>query len=148
MQVWLLPADGGEAQPLTDEPLGVRAFRFAGQLPRLFVLADVLPGVAHAEQRARAAELKKHGPSALRFDRMPVRYWDHWLLRAAPHLIAYVDGERRDLTPDADREHREAEWDVSRRRHAGRPHARGRVASDGMSDGSLLVIDVLNGAGA
>ena len=29
MQVWLLPAAGGEPQQLTDEPLGVEAFRFA-----------------------------------------------------------------------------------------------------------------------
>jgi dipeptidyl aminopeptidase/acylaminoacyl peptidase len=145
MQVWLLPAGGGEPTPLTDEPLGVRAFRFAAQLPRLFVLADVLPGVAHAEQRARAAELKKHGPSALSFDRMPVRHWDHWLLRPAPHLIAYVDGERRDLTPDADREHREAEWDVSADGTLAAITREGAVASDGVSDRSLLVIDVLSG---
>ena len=144
-QVWLLPAEGGEPLPLTDEPLGVRAFRFAAQRPALFVLADVLPGVAHSEQRARAAELKKHGPSALRFDRMPVRYWDHWLPLAAPHVIAILGSERRDLTPDADREHREAEWDVSA---DGSLVAVTRVrgsAADGVTDTSLLVIDVASG---
>jgi hypothetical protein len=30
-----------------------------------------------------------------------------------PHVIAYADAGRRELTPTADREHREAAWDVS-----------------------------------
>jgi dipeptidyl aminopeptidase/acylaminoacyl peptidase len=144
-QVWLLPVEGGEPLPLTDEPLGVSAFRFAKGLPELFVIADVLPGVAHAEQRKRAAELKKHGPSALHFDRMPVRFWDHWLPRAAPHVISYRGGQRRDLTPDADREHREAEWDVSA---DGTLLVVTRVrgtGADGVTDISLLVLDVVSG---
>jgi dipeptidyl aminopeptidase/acylaminoacyl peptidase len=144
-QVWLLPADGGEPVPLTDEPLGVGGFRFAAAVPRLFVLTDVLPGVPHAEQRAKGAELHKHGPSALHFDRMPVRFWDHWLQRPAPHVIAYVDGERRDLTPTADREHREAEWDVSADGDLVVITRAGAVAADGVNDVSLLVVDVATG---
>jgi len=144
-QVWILPADGGEPQPLTDEPLGVRSFRFARTVPELFVIADVLPGVAHAEQRARALELKKHGPTALRFDRMPVRFWDHWLGRAAPHVISYVAGERRDLTPSADREHREAEWDVSADGRQVVVTLHKDVSADGIEDVSLLVIDLASG---
>ena len=31
MQVWVLPAGGGEPQQVTDEPLGVEAFQFATQ---------------------------------------------------------------------------------------------------------------------
>jgi dipeptidyl aminopeptidase/acylaminoacyl peptidase len=114
-QVWLLPDGGGEPRPLTDEPLGVTAFRFAAQADTLVCLAPVLPGVAHAEQRKTAAERKKHGPTALRFERMPVRFWDHWIGEAAAHLVAYdaEGGARRDLTPGADREHREADFDVS-----------------------------------
>jgi dipeptidyl aminopeptidase/acylaminoacyl peptidase len=145
-QVWLLPAEGGEAVPLTDEPLGVLAFRFGAD--RLLLTAEVLPGVPHAEQRARAADLKKNGPSALRFTRQPVRVWDHWLGLAAPHLIAYDEcgGNRRDLTPDADREHREAEWDVS-------PDGRAAVITvarpgeDRLDDRALLRIDLETGAG-
>ncbi|MFN3653615.1 MAG: S9 family peptidase [Armatimonadota bacterium] len=145
-QVWLLPAGGGEPRPLTDEPLGVASFRFAAAADRLLVVADVLPGVPHEEQRAHAAERRKHGPSTLRYDRMPVRYWDQWLAPAAPHLIAYdEDGEsRRDLTPQADREHRNAGWDVS---------ADGRYAAitraipgeDRMEDADLLLIDLESG---
>ncbi len=114
-QVWLLPAEGGEPRPLTDEPLGVSAFRFAAQADALVCLTPVLAGVAHDVQRRTAAERKKLGPSALRFDRMPVRFWDQWIGEAAPHLVAYdaEGGARRDLTPQADREHRDAQLDVS-----------------------------------
>jgi dipeptidyl aminopeptidase/acylaminoacyl peptidase len=145
-QVWILPAGGGEPRPLTDEPLGVAAFRFAAGADRLVCLAPVLPGVPHEEQRGTSADRKKHGPSALRFRTMPVRFWDHWIGDAAPHLIAYgPDGSaRRDLTPGADREHREADLDVS-------PDGRlaavtlARPGSDRIDDRSLLVIDLESG---
>ena len=79
-------------------------------------IAPVLPGVPHDEQRKTAADRKKHGPSDLHYRAMPVRYWDAWIPAAAPHLVAYTEEgrERRDLTPDADREHREPDFDVSR----------------------------------
>jgi dipeptidyl aminopeptidase/acylaminoacyl peptidase len=114
-QVWLLPSGGGEPFELTDEPLGVSAFRFASRGDRLVVVANVLPGVAHDDQRKRAHELDKHGPSALHYTRMPVRFWDHWLEIAAPHLVVYGErgSARRDLTPSADRELREGAFEVS-----------------------------------
>ena len=79
MQVWVLPADGGEPQQLTDEPLGVEAFRFAKAAPLLVLLAPVLPGVEHDKQREIAAERRKKGSSARHFRQQPVRHWDHWL---------------------------------------------------------------------
>lgn len=118
-QVWLFAPGGGEPEPLTDEPLGVSDFRFAHDTGQLFVIADVFLGIPYEQQRAHAAELAKRGPSGLHFTSMPVRHWDHWIPSAAPHVITYdpTTGERRDLTPDADREHRELdfgiEWDVS-----------------------------------
>lgn len=113
-QLWILPAQG-EALRLTDEPLGVSDFRFATAGDRLVVLASVLPGVAHEQQRETRAEQIKHGPSALRYRGTPVRYWDHWVSPAAPHFIAYDSSgqQRTDLTPGADREHREASWDLA-----------------------------------
>ena len=59
MQVWLLPADGGEPQQLTDEPLGVESFRFARQAPVLALFAPVLPGVEHDKQRETATDRRK-----------------------------------------------------------------------------------------
>lgn len=124
MQVWLLPAQGGEPQQLTDEPLGVEAFRFARAADRLIVLAPVLPGVPPDQQRSRASERRKHGPCARRLLRQPVRHWDHWLddgaASEATHVIAYraapggPAGTRVDLTPQAAREFAvDPEFDVT-----------------------------------
>jgi dienelactone hydrolase len=115
-QVWLLPAGGGEPVPVTDEPLGVQSFKFARGADRLLVAAEVLPGVSHDNQRARAKELADKGPSSLRYTNALVRHWDHWYGAAATHIIAYDErgSSRRDLTPSADAEHRgDLEWDLS-----------------------------------
>ena len=110
MQVWLLPADGGEPRQLTDEPLGVEAFRFARRAERLVYFAPVLLGVAHDKQRETAAERAKHGPSARRFRSQPVRHWDAWLHEnddlPCTHLIACnaAGANRVDLTPAVRRE--------------------------------------------
>jgi len=102
-QVWILPADGGEAFPITDEPLGVSDFAFATDADRLIVLAEVLDGVPLAEMRGRDRDRERHGPSALRYRETPVRHWDSWLPVTSLHAIAYDErgGARRDLTPDA-----------------------------------------------
>ena len=100
-QVWVLPVGGGEAQPVTDEPLGVNAFRFASAANTLLLIAPVLQNVPLEKQREHAAQRKKHGPSALHYKTMPVRYWDHWLPETKPHLIVYDAAGRRDLTPQA-----------------------------------------------
>src|SRR6202035_3121884 len=114
LRVWLLPPQGGEPQQLTDEPLGVEAFRFARAADRLVVLAPVLPAVPPDQQRSRASERRKHGPCARRLLRQPVRHWDHWLddgvASEATHVIAYQAtpagpaGARGDLAPAAARE--------------------------------------------
>lgn len=110
MQVWILAADGGEPQQLTDEPLGVEDFRFAHDADRLVTFAPVLPNVEHDKQRQNAADHKKKGPNARHFTEQPVRHWDHWLHEnsdlANIHLIAYSanGSDRVDLTPNAKRE--------------------------------------------
>ncbi|MEP7083742.1 MAG: S9 family peptidase [Betaproteobacteria bacterium] len=150
-QVWVLPAAGGEAHPLTDEPLGVEAFGFAAEGDRLLCMAPVLPGEAHDQQRATMRERRKNGPSALRFTRQPIRHWDHWLSDGVsapvPHLIAYrQDGSgRRDLTPQAVREHLiEAEFTVSRDgRFAALTSA--TLGADRIEDMALLLFDLESG---
>ena len=152
MQVWLLPAGGGEPRQLTDEPLGVEAFRFAVRADRMVYFAPVLPGVALDKQRETATERSKKGPSARNFRRQPVRHWDHWLHqnpdRACTHLVvATADGEEReDLTPEATHEFWiEPQLDISRdgRRVLARWASPG---ADREEDSALLVIDLASGA--
>jgi dipeptidyl aminopeptidase/acylaminoacyl peptidase len=148
MQVWLLPAAGGEPQQLTDEPLGVEAFKFAARADRMVLFAPVMAGVPHDKQRETAAERAKKGPSVRRYTRQPVRHWDHWLHQNAErentHLIVCdASGrDRADLTPDATREFSiEPHLDIS---------ADGRrvlaswatPGSDREEDAHLLVIDL------
>ena len=150
-QVWVLPAAGGEAYQLTDEPLGVEAFRFAADADRLLCMAPVLVDQPHDKQREIMRDRRKNGPSALRFTQQPIRHWDHWLSDGVstpvPHLIAYAqDGSgRRDLTPQAVREHLiEAEFTVSRDgRFAALTSA--RLGDDRIEDIALLLFDLDSG---
>jgi dipeptidyl aminopeptidase/acylaminoacyl peptidase len=105
-QVWVMP-EHGEARPVTDEPLGVNSFRYAANADVLVIETPVLPGIPHAEQRKTARDMAKNGPSFLRYSSMPTRQWDHWIGRAAPHLVVHDSRGRRDLTPAADRELRD-----------------------------------------
>ena len=106
-QVWLLPAGGGEPRQLTDQPLGVSAFRCARGAARMVLLSPVLGGVEPEQQRETAARRRKGGPSARRFRKQPVRHWDEWLHQNADlayeHLFVCDDegGHCVDLTPDA-----------------------------------------------
>ena len=110
-QVWMLPVGGGEPARLTDEPHGVNAFKFARHAGRMVAVAGVIPGIAHDKQRGAAQNRKKTGTSALHYTRMPVKYWDHWLpdekRDPVPHFLTFDGdgGDRRDLTPNAIREH-------------------------------------------
>jgi dipeptidyl aminopeptidase/acylaminoacyl peptidase len=107
MQVWLLPAEGGEARQVTDEPLGVEDFEFAAHADRLVLLTPVLPNVPFEQQRETGTRQAKNGPNARHFVRPPVRHWDHWLHqnpdRPHVHVIACDEngGGRIDLTPQA-----------------------------------------------
>ena len=151
MQVWLLPPGGGEPQQLTDEPLGVEAFRFARNADRLVLLAPVLTGVEAAKQREVEAERRKKGSSARRYTGQPVRHWDHWLhegdARPNTHVIACAaDGTgRKDLTPQARRELAiEPGFDVSR---DGTQVAVTwqTVGTDRELDTSILLVDIERG---
>jgi dipeptidyl aminopeptidase/acylaminoacyl peptidase len=148
-QVWVLPVQGGDPVRLTNEPFGVSSFKFASGAERMVAVAGVMPGVPFAEQRARAQARKKTGATSRHYTRMPVRYWDHWLPdpahEAVPHFLLFdSSGEgRRDLTPQAIREHElgdGAAIDIS-------PDGRravivsGQPGPDRIDDTALLIFD-------
>ncbi|HTV77892.1 MAG TPA: S9 family peptidase [Steroidobacteraceae bacterium] len=152
MQVWLLPAPGGEPRQVTDEPLGVAAFRYARRAPRLALLAPVLLGVEHARQRETAVKRRKNGPSARRFRSQPVRHWDSWLhqnpdLPCLHLIVCDADGGgRTDLTPQAHGEFAvEPALDIS----ADGAHVvvtRISLGEDRELDSALLLLDAESGA--
>jgi dipeptidyl aminopeptidase/acylaminoacyl peptidase len=151
-QVWIFAAGDtrGEPRPLTDEALGVESFRFAPRGDLLVVVTRVLPGVAVADQRARAKDLEKNGPTDLFYPNRsgPIRHWDHWLGRARQHVVAYDDRgrNRRDLTPGADREYT-GDFAYAVSHHGAWVAVVERVESDDrLYDPSLRLIDTKDGS--
>ncbi|RZU32341.1 S9 family peptidase [Blastococcus saxobsidens] len=112
--LWRLPADGGEARPVLARPGGVDSFAVAADSGDVVVVASVLPGgsdpAADEELRKKRADA---GVTAVLHEAFPVRYWDHDLGPAAPHVFwagrlpadeeptGPAPVELRDLTPDA-----------------------------------------------
>jgi dipeptidyl aminopeptidase/acylaminoacyl peptidase len=89
-QLWLLPATGGEARPVTRLAGGVDGIAAtADASPRLVIAASLLPGAETLEgEAALRAQRKEKKVSAILHDTYPVRYWDHDLGPAEPHLLA------------------------------------------------------------
>ncbi|NYF17878.1 dipeptidyl aminopeptidase/acylaminoacyl peptidase [Microbacterium sp. AK009] len=89
-QLWLLPAQGGEARPVTRLAGGVSGIAAtAERTGRVIVSAPLLRSATSIEDDAarRAARTKKK-VSAILHDTYPVRFWDHDLGPAEPHLLA------------------------------------------------------------
>ncbi|WP_448062584.1 S9 family peptidase [Cellulomonas hominis] len=115
--LWLLPADGAEARVVAERGAGLGAVKVAADAPVVLATSDVLPRGTDDAQDDRLRALRKDTKvAAILHDSYPVRYWDHDLGPAAPHLftapldagtVTPVAGERdprlplRDLTPDA-----------------------------------------------
>ncbi|WJL96510.1 alpha/beta fold hydrolase [Microbacterium sp. ET2] len=89
-QLWLLPSQGGEARPVTRLAGGVSGIAAAAvQAGRVIVSAPLLRSAASIEDdAARRAERTKKKVSAILHDTYPVRFWDHDLGPAEPHLLA------------------------------------------------------------
>jgi dipeptidyl aminopeptidase/acylaminoacyl peptidase len=113
--LWSLPAAGGEARPVVSRPAGIAAFAVAADSGDVVVAAPTLRG---GSDPATDEELRKKrkdaGVSAILHETYPVRFWDHDLGPAAPHLFwagrlpaeeragEPATAELRDLTPDAE----------------------------------------------
>ncbi|SDB91301.1 Dipeptidyl aminopeptidase/acylaminoacyl peptidase [Sanguibacter gelidistatuariae] len=86
--LWLLPAGGGEARVVASRTAGVSAPRAAAGAPVVLVSSGVLPSATDADHDDELrAERKKKKVSAILHTGYPVRYWDHDLGPADPHLF-------------------------------------------------------------
>ncbi len=88
-QVWRLPVNGGEAQPVTDLPLDVGTFRVSPAGDRLVVSLSVFLDCEDLECTAsRVANKLDDKVTAQRYDRLFMRHWDYWLDDRRSQLFA------------------------------------------------------------
>ena len=89
-QLWLLPAAGGEGRPVTRLAGGASGIAATSlESDRVVLDAELLPGGDTLESEATLRALrKKKKVSAILHEGYPVRYWDHDLGPAQPHLLA------------------------------------------------------------
>jgi dipeptidyl aminopeptidase/acylaminoacyl peptidase len=114
-QLWLLPAAGGEARPVTRLAGGVDAIAATAEASeRIVIAASLLPGADTLESEAALrAKRKEKKVSAILHDTYPVRFWDHDLGPAEPHLFVIDVDTLEDtiaaVVAEAAAEHEQAE---------------------------------------
>jgi dipeptidyl aminopeptidase/acylaminoacyl peptidase len=103
-QLWLLPADRGEARAITRLLGGVAqiAATAAGS-DAVVITANLLPSAATLEtEAALRAERSTKKVTAVLHESYPVRYWDHDLGPAEPHLLALDLTNLQEMITDID----------------------------------------------
>ncbi|WP_104195759.1 prolyl oligopeptidase family serine peptidase [Cryobacterium sp. M15] len=106
-QLWLLPAGGGEARAITRLAGGVSGIAAVAAIaPSLVIAADLLPSATDLESDGVARkERADKKVAAILHESYPVRYWDHDLGPAEPHLLALDLADLQDTVtlPNSDR---------------------------------------------
>ncbi|WP_394770832.1 S9 family peptidase [Lacisediminihabitans sp.] len=89
-QLWILPAAGGEARAVTRLAGGVSGIAaVATKSDTIVIAADLVPSADGLEADAEARKKRKDKKvAAILHEGYPVRYWDHDLGPAEPHLLA------------------------------------------------------------
>jgi len=89
--LWVLPAGGGEARVVATRPGGVGGVHTARSSTGVVFLSDMLGAADDGADDARLRALRKDTKvSAVLHEGYPVRYWDHDLGPAAPHLLGWT----------------------------------------------------------
>ncbi|WAB83000.1 alpha/beta fold hydrolase [Microcella daejeonensis] len=101
-QLWLLPAGGGEARAITRLGGGVSGVAATAlEADTIVIAADLLPSSTGVEDDAAArATRSEKKVAAILHETYPVRYWDHDLGPAEPHLLALDLEGLADALPD------------------------------------------------
>ena len=103
-QLWVLPASGGEARAVTRLLGGVSEIAATAAGSDAVVLAaSLLPSSLTLETDAAArAERTTKKVTAILHESYPVRFWDHDLGPAEPHLLALDLANLQEAIPPAD----------------------------------------------
>ncbi|HAW93203.1 TPA: peptidase S9 [Candidatus Azambacteria bacterium] len=103
-QVWRMPLKGGEALQVTDLPLPVEGFIVSADGKTLALSLAVLPGCSTLKCTvdAKAAEQERKD-SALAYDSLMVRHWDHWRTpyRSQLHVATINENAADGMVTDA-----------------------------------------------
>lgn len=108
-QIWQLRLDGGEAKQVTQLPLPVNGFKLASDGKTLALALTVKPGcqTLQCTLDAQAKEAARKD-TALAYDQLMVRHWDHWLDQYREHLHVAVLSEQ----PVTDAKNLMADWNT------------------------------------
>ncbi len=104
--LWSLPAGGGEARLVLRRTAGVAGVTVAADSGDVAVVVSTRPGAAdETEDQEWRTRRKDAGVTAVLHEAYPVRYWDHDLGPAVPHVFwlgalpADADPGSRDAAP-------------------------------------------------
>jgi dipeptidyl aminopeptidase/acylaminoacyl peptidase len=105
-QLYVMPLDGGEAERLTDVPLGAGVPVWFPDSARIAFVSRVYRTARDLDAAAeRAKEIKESKVKARVTEDRVYRYWDRWLTDGDVHHVFAIDlasHEMLDLTPDSD----------------------------------------------
>ena len=98
-QLYVMPVGGGEAQRMTDLPLGAVDPKWFPDGRRIAFLSPVYAEALTLEATAERAKQNQDDPMTARVteDRF-YRFWDHWLTDGKVHHIFVLDTETGDVT--------------------------------------------------
>ncbi len=106
-QLYVMDLDGGEAERVTDLPLGVAAARWMPDGMGLVVVAPLLAGYASLDATNAELERREEAPAEpVVTERAVYRFWKKWLVGGEIHHLFHLDlatSDLTDLTPDLDR---------------------------------------------
>ncbi|MBY4012655.1 S9 family peptidase [Rhodococcus fascians] len=119
-QLWILPAAGGEAHVVETRSAGIGDVRAARSVDRFAGFSPVFgSSTTDEDDDGLRTERKTNKVDAILHTGVPVRFWDHDLGPATPHLFAgetetdLESAPLRDLTRDAAGALQEAAFDIS-----------------------------------
>ena len=87
-QIWRIAPDGGEAQPVTKEPLDVGSFVLSRDGSRIALSMEVFPDAESvADTKKRLDDTAARKSSGRVYDRLFFRHWDTWADGRRSHLF-------------------------------------------------------------